>query len=201
VQVLASNHTTDVFTAELSISNATTWHNSGTLDVNSDNAGVIWSLSTVDVYQPSNPDTDFQQHQTMGTFNINMKAAQQTASPTAGGTGAAATPAGPAITGTFAEPASIGLTHRDKVSEPLAPHVPRGGLQLMVGDYRAWNTYGSFVCDYISVGGNYRSVSVSSVADANENSLHDSNLWIYLRPYRNGTRNLSLTGDLIHLLP
>lgn len=115
MQVLASNHTTDVFTAELSISNATTWHNSGTLDVNSDNAGVIWSLSTVDVYQPSNPDTDFQQHQTMGTFNINMKAAQQTASPTAGGTGATATPATPAITGAVAEPGSIGLTHRDKV--------------------------------------------------------------------------------------
>jgi len=115
VQVLASNHTSDLFTAELSISNATTWQNSGKLDVNSANAGVIWSLSSVDVYEPSNPDTDFQQHQTMGVFGINMKAAQQTASPTASGTDATGTPATPAITGAVPEPAKIGLTHRDKV--------------------------------------------------------------------------------------
>jgi hypothetical protein len=119
VQVLSSNHTTEAFTAQLSISNATTWMNSGTLDVNSDNAGVIWSLSTVDVDQPSNPDTDFQQHQTMGTFDINMKAAQQTASPTSPTASAAA--GGPAITGDFVEPASIGLTHRDKVHQPPLP--------------------------------------------------------------------------------
>jgi Cytochrome domain of cellobiose dehydrogenase len=122
VQVLSSNHTTDLFTAQLSISNATTWMNSGTLDVNSDNAGVIWSLSTVDVYQPSNPDTDFQQHQTMGTFDINMKAAQQTASPTS--PTASATAGGPVITGDFAEPASLGLSHRAKVHQPLLPARP-----------------------------------------------------------------------------
>ena len=119
VTVLSSNHTTDLFTTQLSISNATTWMNSGTLDVNSDNAGVIWSLSTVDVYQPSNPDTDFQQHQTMGTFDINLKAAQQTATATS--PTASASAGGPAITGDFTEPASIGLTHRDKVHQHPRP--------------------------------------------------------------------------------
>jgi hypothetical protein len=82
------------------------------------------------VNNPGNPDTDFQQHKVMGTFSIDMKAAQ-VASSNSGGSGSATTgttaPSGsspsetsnsgliPTITGGVAPVLDIGLTQRDKV--------------------------------------------------------------------------------------
>ena len=133
VSVISSSVTSDAFNAQLQISNATSWMNSGSLDTDSTDAGVIWALGTNPPNDPSNPDSDFQQHQTMGVFQINMKQAQVStaaATATAGspsetgaGTGTVTTPtsrvtlpAAPSITGDIIPvKGGIGLTYREKV--------------------------------------------------------------------------------------
>jgi len=147
VTVLSSNITSSTFIAELSLSNATTWQNSGYLDITSQQAGVIWALGTSGPSDPSNPDSDFQQHDYDGTFTINMAAAQTTANTvpsstdpssnsgslpsnfpgSAGGTGSGTqTNSGgaPSITG-VSEHASVGgITPRQKVHHHLlGPHL------------------------------------------------------------------------------
>lgn len=72
---------------------------------------------------------------------------------------------------------------------------------LIAGDYCTRNAYGHIFCDYLSSGSGNHSVPVSNIADANSNPLHDSNLWIHLRPHLHGNWNLSLTRNFIHLLP
>ena len=71
----------------------------------------------------------------------------------------------------------------------------------MVGDYCAWDANGDCFCDYIPIRCDCRSVSMSCVADANEDSLPQSNLRVTLRHHRNGSRNLSLFRNFIHLFP
>jgi hypothetical protein len=78
VSVLSSNITSSLLTAQLSLNNVTTWQDQGTLDISSSNAGIIWALGTSGPSDPSNPNSDFQQHAYDGTFTINMAAAQVT---------------------------------------------------------------------------------------------------------------------------
>jgi Cytochrome domain of cellobiose dehydrogenase len=137
VSVLSGNITTDTFSAQLSISNATSWMQGGELNINSASAGVIWALGTIPVSDPGDPDTSFQQHKVMGTFSIDMKAAQVAESDSGSGSTGSATsgapsPTGssptqtsdtsnpilPTITGGVAPVLDIGLTQRDKVLFP-----------------------------------------------------------------------------------
>ena len=122
VSVLSSNITSSQFTAQLKLSNATTWIGNGRLNINSDNAGVIWAYGTNAPNNPSNPSSDFQQHRVMGVFSIDMKSAQvnqDSPSSTNPAGGATATALAPTITGNLSpEGTGIGLTHRDKVARP-----------------------------------------------------------------------------------
>jgi len=96
------------------------------------------------VNDPGDPDTDFQQHKVMGTFSIDMKAAQVAESDSSGSgssgtaTTGTATPTGssptqtsadsgiiPTITGGVVPVLDIGLTQRDKVF-----HLPPSLSQL-----------------------------------------------------------------------
>jgi hypothetical protein len=121
VSVLSSNISSSGFETTLQLSNATTWMNSGQLDINSNNAGVIWALGSTPPSQPSNPASNFQQHNTMGTFSIDMKSAQVSSQSTPSGTSSgpvsSSAPAAPTISGVKSPgQVKIGLTYRDKVS-------------------------------------------------------------------------------------
>jgi Cytochrome domain of cellobiose dehydrogenase len=100
----------------------------GSLDISSSNAGVIWALGTIPPSNPSNPDSDFQQHKVMGNFFIDMKSAQinqdtdasstTAGTPTQTGATSVITNIVPTITGNSTVPLiSIinTLTHRNKV--------------------------------------------------------------------------------------
>jgi len=136
VTVLSSNITSSTFVAELSLSNATTWQDSGFIDITSQQADVIWALGTSAPSDPSNPESDFQRHDYDGTFTIDMAAAQTTdntagsssgSSPSnatggSAGTGSSTgTQSGsaPSITGQSEHTTIGGLTSRQKVRPPL----------------------------------------------------------------------------------
>jgi cellobiose dehydrogenase (acceptor) len=130
ITVLSSTITSSQFNAQLQLSNATTWVNSGTLDISSSDAGVIWAYGDNPPSNPSDPSSDFQQHSAQGTFSIDMKSAQvsqQNSSPaSASSTNTTGTTDDPK-TGTNAiQPPQIignssshntqgGLSYRDKV--------------------------------------------------------------------------------------
>ena len=146
VTVLSSNITSSTFIAELSLSNATTWQDSGFLDITSQQADVIWALGTSAPSDPSNPDSDFQRHDYDGTFTIDMSAAQTTgntggsstgsssgSSPSnvtgsSAGTGSDGSSTGtksgsaPSITGQSEHTTIGGLTSRQKVRHPFLLH-------------------------------------------------------------------------------
>lgn len=137
VKVLSSTITSSQFTAQLQLSNSTTWVNSGSLDIGSSDASVIWAYGSSAPSNPSNPNSDFQEHDGKGTFSINMVSAQvvqQGPSPTSpaatgvptgndtttNGTTTESTPTGsfpaaPVITGVSHAGTVIGLSYRDKV--------------------------------------------------------------------------------------
>jgi Cytochrome domain of cellobiose dehydrogenase len=132
ISVLSSNITSNSFIAELAISNATTWMNSGSLDIGSSSASVIWALGTSPPSDPTNPSSDFEQHQYQGTFSIDMQSAQVDQSTSSGngssnsnstepaGPGSptiGTLPAAPQITGAASSSSgfSFGLSPRDKV--------------------------------------------------------------------------------------
>jgi Cytochrome domain of cellobiose dehydrogenase len=140
--VISSSVTSEEFIATLQLSNATTWINNGALNIDSSNAGVIWALGTSPPSDPSDPDSDFQQHQVMGIFSINMEEAQvnsdgsSSTSPTATGTGTGTTsepsvvgPVLPKITGNVPE-TGIHLTHRDKVHSLSSSHHVGNGIDF-----------------------------------------------------------------------
>jgi Cytochrome domain of cellobiose dehydrogenase len=121
VTVLSSNITANAFSAQLQLSNVTSWISGGQLNVNSDDAGVVWAFGTIPPDNPADPSSNFQQHKVMGVFSVNMKAAQASStgdSPT--GTSGAA----PVITGdTLAGPVHLGLTKEDKVDSNCGVHL------------------------------------------------------------------------------
>jgi hypothetical protein len=130
ISVLSSTVTSSTFTAQLKLTNATSWSNSGSLNINSNSAGVIWAYGSSAPSNPSNSASNFQQHRSMGTFSIDMKAAQvqeaaaTSASPSQSGaseSSGVASPtlvAAPTITGVIIPSDSgTGLTYRDKVSD------------------------------------------------------------------------------------
>lgn len=184
--------------------------NSGSLDTESTDAGVIWALGTTPPSDPSNPDSNFQQHQTMGNFAINMKQAQVqvatgTASiPTETGTGTTQAtttsevtgvtfPAGPKITGDVTPVGKLGLTYRDKVRFLE--------IGLMEGYYCTWRYHGCCIRDIIPSGSNLHSFSLVCSPSTNEIALHSPTFFPHHCYRRNGSRNISLQGDSISLLP
>lgn len=134
VKVLSSTITSSQFTVQLHLSNSTTWVNSGSLDIGSSGAPVIWAYGSSAPSNPSDPNSDFQEHDDKGTFTINMQSAQvvqqgpSPTSPTTTGvptgndtttngttTGTDTTDAAPTITGVSHAGTGIGLSYRDKV--------------------------------------------------------------------------------------
>lgn len=168
VSVLSSDISSSQFSATLRLSNATTWIGGGELNIDSSDAGVIWALGSSPPNDPPDPSSDFQQHRIMGIFSVNMKSAQvdQGASPTLSGSTTESTdsPSLPSITGDITPHAGIGLTHRDKVRKLE--------MLLIVGDYRSWYDYGSFVCDFIPSWRNHYSFPRSISSRSNKIPLH-----------------------------
>ena len=143
VTVISSNITSSEFSTTLLLSNATEWWGgSGSLDITSSSAPLIWALGSSTPSDPSDPSSSIQQHRTQGTFSVNMKAAQYTpttgsttGSTTANGTSSssnsttgsttdssgASNPSLPYVTGGSAgsDNVSYGLSSRDKVPPPL----------------------------------------------------------------------------------
>ena len=76
VSVISSDITSSSFTAQLRLSNATSWSGSGSLNVDSSDASILWAYGTSAPSNPSSPSSNFQQHRSEGTFSVNMKAAQ-----------------------------------------------------------------------------------------------------------------------------
>lgn len=144
MSVLSSNITSDAFVTEIQLSNATKWVDNGNLDIDSSDTGIVWALGLNPPNNPSNPDSDFQQHQAMGVFAINMKSAQTQAAsvPTQTG-GVTQTATVPTITGgvTLTSNFNIGLTHRDKVPFQAS----KSALRLILGYYRTWNNNGNSI--------------------------------------------------------
>ena len=130
VKVLSSTITSSQFTAQLQLSNSTSWVDSGSLDIGSSAAAIIWAYGKSAPSNPSNPTSDFLEHRDEGTFSIDMKSAQvvqqgsASGSPAATATGATGNgtttslslPSAPTITGDSYSSTSIGLTDRDKVN-------------------------------------------------------------------------------------
>ena len=92
VSVISSNITSSEFSVTLLLSNSTTWFGgSGSVDITSSSAPVIWALGTKTPSTPSDPTSNIQQHREQGVFSINMNAAQFTqntdTAPNSNGTG------------------------------------------------------------------------------------------------------------------
>jgi len=115
--VLRSNITESTVTVDLALTNATTWTDSGVLDITSSEAGVIWALGKFPPSDPANPDSDFLEHEFQGTFTIDMAAAQTVSGRTGNSTGNSSS-AGPLITGAGNQVSFPGITARQKVQSP-----------------------------------------------------------------------------------
>lgn len=219
VTVLSSSITSTQFSATLQISNATTWTNNGALDVNSANAGVIWAYTTQPPNDPSNPDSDFQQHQTMGTFTINMKAAQAeqgtgssggtpstpTGTQGSGTTGSTAGVVAPTITGDLSPDGTGGLSYREKVCLPGSGFIfslPPGNKWLIgVGDCSSWSDHGNFFCDFVSSWSSHHQISRSLSSCPDKITLYNSDIHIPFRFSIIWIGNLYLNRPTIHQLP
>lgn len=121
VTVISKNITSSSFTAQLQLKNVTSWGHSGSLNINSNSAGVVWAYGSSAPTDPSNPFSNFQQHRTRGTFSIDMKSAQFTDTTSVAASGTASL-TGPTITGGVIAPIDdgTGLTYRDKVQRRAA---------------------------------------------------------------------------------
>lgn len=116
--MLSSTITSSQFTAQLQLSNATTWVDSGSLDIESSDAGIIWAFGTNAPSDPSDPTSDFEQHRSQGTFSIDMKSAQVAQQST---TSSSASPTDPS--GTTGIPAGNGTTGNDTPTNATPTYV------------------------------------------------------------------------------
>jgi hypothetical protein len=214
VTVMSSNITSSEFSTTLLLSNATQWWGgSGSLDITSTSAPLIWALGSSAPSDPSDPSSSIQQHRTQGTFSVNMKAAQYTpatGSTTSNGTSSSSSsttgsgtessgpysPSLPSVTGGSAgsDNVSYGLSSRDKVP-PTHEFVDR------LDYYCTWRSYGIGVCDFIPLGSNHHSIPRQSPACTSPTALRSPNLLHHRRPRIHGPRCTSLHRHAIHLFP
>ena len=117
VTVISSNITSSEFSTTLLLSNATEWWGgSGSLDITSTSAPLIWALGSSAPSDPSDPSSSIQQHRSQGTFSVNMKAAQYTPSDTGSTTSNGTSSSSNTNTGSTTEPSSP--------SSPSNPYLP-----------------------------------------------------------------------------
>ena len=127
ISVISSAITSSQFTAQLRLSNSTTW-SAGSLNIDSSDAPIIWAYGTNSPSNPSSPSSDFTQHRAEGQFSLNMKAAQvQEASPST--TTAEATASGTAVHSeaagsSFSASTSTLATATTSISAPVITGVP-----------------------------------------------------------------------------
>ena len=106
ISVVSCNITTSTLVVQLALTNATTWEG-GSLDITSSQAGVIWALGSFPPFDPSNPASDFLEHEYQGTFTIDMATAQTGSGTSGNSTGGTA--------GINKNSSFGGLTRRQKV--------------------------------------------------------------------------------------
>jgi hypothetical protein len=201
VSVLSSTVTSSSFSAQLKLTNATSWSNSGSLNINSDTAGIVWAFGTSAPSNPSNSGSNFQQHRSRGTFSIDMKAAQvqeavasQSGASATSGVASPTLIAAPTITGAIVPTDNgTGLTHRDKVS-----HLK---TRLTSDYYCTWSHHGLVFCHSFPPRCNHHPFLGRLPPRPNKTPLHNPNHHLPRCPISNGSRSLSLPRHPIHPIP
>jgi cellobiose dehydrogenase (acceptor) len=80
INIISSSVNSSTVTAEFQCYGCTIW-SSGTYDISSTSADFIWAYGAHAPDVPSNPNSSFTRHDSVGSFVLDLKAAQTTLSP------------------------------------------------------------------------------------------------------------------------